>query len=401
MKVTLSGGSKGYNVTTTINTENINAPEEQVVWTSNEKTHKKELHVNLKDALKKAEPKVEIKTSNNKVAPEVKKAEEVVESSVNGVHNEPVITAEQAAESGKAYEESDKKAIVAEDIKPQEEAIAKKLTTPFKIKTEEEKKSPVEVIKEEIYNACKDISGAELSGNADEAFIASLISDIKYLIDTARSLKNWTKDSELALFNAIINDEDIFMTTDAIVTEDGRAVAETKVVRYNQEHNTELVFMQSDSTRINEVLEDVEVAKAEEEDPVEAAQDNIYKVDNEVEYSESTDGEEEYYEYEDYADGPHELTGVATFTGKIIDISSKFPDYTSKNVLVIEDATGEYLTIGEAGDKLLVVDRINGLDTSEATIVSKVFLDNVMKAVDEKAVDSDQIEAEVKANEVS
>lgn len=374
MKVTISGGSKGYNVTSTVDTTNVTEVKDQIVWTSNDKTQKKELHVSLKDALKKPEPKIEvIKTTNNKPVSEVKKAEAVIENSVNGVHNEVVV------------EEPKKEESVIEV--PAVEEAPKAKVAPIKIKTEEEKKSPSELVRTSIFEATKNISGTELSGKVTDEFISGVITDVKFIIDTLRDLKDWNKENEKALLTVLLDDKNLKLDTELRI-ENNLATA-TAGIFYVKDTN-ELVMATVTSEEIVSVKEDVEVAAAENEEPVKAAEEIETK--EESEYIENTDNSDadayyedyEYEEYEDYS-STSKLNGIATFTGKIIDVSEKITSMESRNVLVIEDATGELLTVGD--NNLLIVDRIDGLDTSDIKIVSKAFLDNVMKEIDDKAVE--------------
>lgn len=379
MKVTISGGSKcrDYNVTTTIDTQNVNEVKEHVVWTSNEKTQSRELHVSLKDALNKNKPQVtrEVKTSNNKPVSEVKKAESIVENSVNGVHNE-VVPEEPKAEDVKVEEPK-----VEVNVEVVKEEVKPVLTSPIKIKTEEEKKSPSEILKNSMYEAAKNISGAELSGNADTDYISGLLKDIKFIIDTARDLKAWNKENEKELLGIVLDNTNLELESEIKV--EGNLATATGSINYIKDTN-QIVIAKVVSTEIGTVKEDVEVAEAEKEEPVKAAEEMEVSDDDYVEYEESTEYEDDGF----YLDESSEkLNGIATFTGKIINVAEKISNMDAKNVLVIEDATGELLTVGN--NELLVIDRIDGMDTSEIKIVSKTFLDNVMKEIDSRAVEPD------------
>lgn len=373
MKVTISGGSKGYNVTSTVDTTNVTEVKDQVVWTSNEKTQKKELHVSLKDALKKAEPKIEVKTTNNKPVSEVKKAEAIIENSVNGVHNEVV-------EEPKKEEPT----LLLDNKKVEEPAApAVPKVAPIKFASEEEKKSPAEVVKCSMYEAAKNISGAELSNNADINYIDGLLSNLKFIVDTMRGLKAWNKEAEKALLSIVLDGKNLDLDSEVKVEE--KSATATASICYIKDTN-EVVMAKVVSEELNTIKEDVEVAKAEEEEPAEAATEMEVDADEYQEYveNENVESSDEYDEYY-IDDNDGKITGIATFTGKIIDISEKLSTMESRNVLVIEDATGELLTVGN--NELLIVDRIDGMDTSNIKIVSKVFLDNVMNEINDKAVE--------------
>ena len=354
MKVTISGGTKGYNVTTSVETKNVEENTEQAVWTGDNKS--KEIHVSLKEAMNKNKPVItrEVKSSNNKVAPQVKKAEEIVESSVNGVHPE----------------ETKEEAPVVEE-KPTLRPIVM-------AKDPNEEKTPVEILRDTIYDAATKVSSAELTNKIDIEYVSNAVKYVKYLIDTLRGTRSWNANLESDLFNSVVDNEHLIIETLAEV--DGKNVTAKTIVGYKSGEYIGKIFSQIDESVIDEVVEDVEVAEAEKENPVRPASEIEVQGEEDYEYEPSNESDEDYEEY--YYDDDVKLTGIATFTGKIIDISTKFPDLESNKVLVIEDAAGELLTVGENGDKLLVVDRINEMDTSDAEIVSKEFLKNVMKDLD-------------------
>ena len=80
------------------------------------------------------------------------------------------------------------------------------------------------------------------------------------------------------------------------------------------------------------------------------------------------------------------MTGYVTFAAKLVDIKTKLTNEESKNVLLIEDGNGGFLTVGD-GDKYLAVDNIDNFDVNDINFISKQFFDKIMKEVDSKTTE--------------
>ena len=64
-----------------------------------------------------------------------------------------------------------------------------------------------------------------------------------------------------------------------------------------------------------------------------------------------------------------------------MNVKDVFPEKNTKKVMVIVDQDGDYITIGDEED-LLVIDKINNRDLNKLTIVSKSWFDHVFDEED-------------------
>ena len=130
----------------------------------------------------------------------------------------------------------------------------------------------------------------------------------------------------------------------------------------------------------------------DETDNYEAPAQEIESTEISENTTENFDDEYDSYELVDEADDSDEyyediqITGYVPFSAKMIDISTKLTNEEHKTILLVEDANGNFLTVGN-GDSYLAIDRIDGLDTNEASVVSKNFIDNILKETEEKATE--------------
>ena len=326
----------------------------------------------------------------------MKKPEPEREVNTIEVKKDDIITAEETKEVIDTPVEEVKKE-VAPEVVVKEEVPEKNNTTNLRSPItvtgsgDSRKKSPEEILRNSMYEAAKNISDASLSNKVDEAYIDKAVNHVAYIIDTLRSLKDWNNDFEKKLLNTVVDDKHQQFDLKA-EQEDDKLVATADVYAIKGEEREvifEVVALRDiDTGNYDEPdTSDESVPEAKEIDSLDSNDEDEYLAYEEAEYD-SNDNSEEFECYEEYEnnesedDGEEALTGIATFKGKFIDISTKFPSSSSKNVLVIEDGNGSLLTVGD--NHLLVVDRIDGMDTSETVIVSKQYIETLDNAINNK-----------------
>lgn len=356
MKLKLSGGSKDYDVTSTINTTVVEnstpAPSEETVYTDK---------VNV----------VRVSLGNKSKAPEVidhkkkeEKKTEVIES-VAAVVEEDVTEEEPKVETTPIVEE-EKKAI----------------RTPISI-GDSVKKTNEEIIRDMLFDSAKFISSKQISEETiSHDIIQGALDGIKLIIDTLRSTSLWDITSdENKLLDTVIDDDHLMFETSSSTDEDGITV--TTVVKSAIAVLSSFDFLIPAEVKEENLEEDVQPAEEIETTEPEAATTQEETAVVEDGPNETFDDYDEF-EVDEYEDYQIPITGYEAFSAKVIDISTKLPTLDSKEVIVIEDTNGEYLTVGD-GDKLLVIDKINEYNVGDISVVSKTYITNIAEAVNEKA----------------
>ncbi len=362
MKVRVIGGSKNYDVTSVVENDVIEtkatAKADETVYAEK----KNVVHVSLGNKNKEDNKWAMKKESKPHVTVETPKVKQI---------EEPVVAEEPKKE----------------EVKPVEE---KKLTSP--IKAGGEVKTTAEKIRDSFLNAGKLISEANIKKEISDDIIKSIISGIKFAVDTARMTSEWRIKDEKSLLDIVLNDSNIrlegkievkgneinaysdFVAKDNTGTED--FITEFSMVDYlpTAEVPEEEIETEEEVPAADEVETEIVVNNQVVED--EAAE--------EVEDQESNYVTDEGYEEVDEYDIP--IENAEAFSADIIDVSTKLHNEASRDVIVVNDDAGAYLTVN-GGRSLFVIDRINGMDVSEIQIVSKKFLSNILSEVDSKATE--------------
>lgn len=351
MKVRISGGTKNVDVTTVVNNIVVEEPreeEETTVYADK----KRSIHVKLG------------------------KSDETTERIVKTPKQESVIDA-------KVEEVKEVEVEAAKEIPTSE--VAKVATTPFTVGGE--KKDNKDILRDALYDAAKLISDNQIKGTADDEYVAKAVKHVAYLIDTLRHTTAWSVTNELNLLNTIIGDERYSVDTSSELN--GNELTVYSDINYKDENNVSHILNRSEYVYTYDTDETTEI---DEENNTEQPAEEIETTETITEDNIDDLSTVEFDSYEEYDDADYasiELTGYEAFSARMIDVSSKIPSVESKNVLVIDDGNGGFLTVGN-GDKLLVIDKINELDSNEASIVSRVFLDNVLEAVKQSATEIDE-----------
>ena len=355
MKVSIKGGSKDYDVSTEVKKIEVNEPvndtEDKLVYTDKKRT----ISVSLghKDD--------NIIITNNKIE---KKETETPD---------PVV--EDHKEDNTKKKKSSKKTV--EDKKD--------LNSPLKVG--DEVKDAKDIIRDAFLEVGKLISENNIKKKIDNDYIDAIITGIKFILDTARVADGWNTDFERKLFELVINGKNINMENDIIIENNSilsivkflATVADTsdEISRvYTEEPLNENVVAEDSSTSTNNIEEaakEIEYTDTNSEDNNELEEDVYYEEDDEV----------GVYD-DDYE--PIQMTGYVTFAAKLVDIKTKLTNEESKNVLLIEDGNGGFLTVGD-GDKYLAVDNIDNFDVNDINFISKQFFDKIMKEVDSKTTE--------------
>lgn len=114
--------------------------------------------------------------------------------------------------------------------------------------------------------------------------------------------------------------------------------------------------------------------------------------------SEDEEASVEYTEVEAepvaYGEDDYHLTDEEIFSAKVIDIKEIFANKEHRNVIVIEDINGTYLTVGEYGDKLLTIDNLNDQSVDALSFVSTEYLNNTLKTLDELSEQISEMESD-------
>lgn len=364
MKVSIKGGSKNYDVTTTVKSIEVQEPvvEEKDPITYSTDDKKRSIHVSLGHKEDR-----EITTVNNKEI-DKEKLKEVKEKVLED-------TKQIIEEVNKKYEDEENTYVEETITSISEEP---KLVSPVKVGNDQ--KSDEDNIRDILYTAAKTISAVQLQGFATSDYLMSVLKDIKFVVDTLRSTDGWIGNHEKELLDIFLSSDNIEVKSSESYNNENKLVITTDILYNTEESVRELLTTEYivDSNIVPDEDDNDEPAAKEIEAEDSAAEFDEYVVEDDGSNS------EEYYDYDDTSE--IQLTGYVGFSAKTIDITTKLPNLESKSVIVIDDGSGEYLTVG-SGDKLLVIDQINGLDTDEADVVSKSFVANVLKEVEEKSTE--------------
>lgn len=367
MKVRISGGTKNVDVTTVVNAivvDEHKEEEEKVVYTDKKKT----IHVKLGNSNDNVE---RIVNTPKQVVEEVK-VEEPVEDPIKEEVIEDTIVEDNV-----------------EEVTPAEEipVVEVPKTTPFTVGGE--KKDNKDILRDAFYSAAKLISDNQIKGIADEVYISDAIKHIAYVVDTLRHTTAWSATNELDLLNVVIGDKRYSIDTNSELK--GNELTVYSDITYKDENDNTHILNRSEYVYTYDTNETKEIDEVEnEEKPAEEIETaEVGHEDHNVDVSEEDFNSYDVFEIEEDSYDPVELTGYEPFSAQLIDISTKIPSIESKKVFVIDDGNGGFLTVGN-GDRLLVIDRVNELDSNEASIVSSAFLENVLSAIKENAVEIDE-----------
>lgn len=363
MKVKLAGGTKNYDVTniveTTIVEDAKKEPQETIAYTDK----KKSIHVSL--GQKKEE------------APAALKAKVVV----------PEVAVKPVEEKIEVKEEVKSEPAVVEEVH--------ELKSPIKMGGAE--KTTEEIIRDTFLSAGKFISEVNINNTIAEDHVNAAINGVKFIVDTLRMTSIWNPNFEKKLLDIILNYENLTL--------------EGKIEIGEKEINSWTYFNAVVNEKTEEILafNTVEYIKEEdvpeEEIPEEVEPANEDHVDAITEDTtqefESYEGFEAYDIDDDQAyDEEVKLTGVERFKAKVIDVATKIPTLESQNVIVVEYGDGSLLTVND-GSQLFVIDNINDIDVNDASIVSKSFVESILKETEDKATELTKDALKAEAAEVT
>ena len=355
MKVSIKGRSKNCDVSTIIETKEVNEPivSDPLVYTDKKRS--------ISISLGHNDEKKDVIITNNKIE---KKEETTVAA--------PVV--EEVKEDTSKKKKSSKK--TTEDKKD--------LNSPLKVG--DENKNANDIIRDAFLEVGKLISENNIKKKINTEYIDAIISGIKFIVDTARVADGWDTSFEHKLFDVVVNGKNINFEND-IVVDNNNIISVVKFLATVADTTDEFSrLVTEEPLNIKEVKEDSSTIVENNEEPAK----EIEVINNDKDNNTEEESEEYYYEddevvaYEDYDE--IQMTGFVAFSAKIIDISSKLTNEESKNVILIEDGEGGFLTVG-AGDKYLAIDNIDNINVAEAKVVSKQFIDNILNEIEEKSVE--------------
>ena len=349
MKVSIKGGSKNYDVSTIVEVKEVNEPivSDPLVYTDKKRS--------ISISLGHNDEKKDVIITNNKIE---KKEETII--------TKPVVEEVKEDTSKKTTEEK------------------KDLNSPLKVG--DANKNANDIIRDAFLEVGKLISENNIKKKINTEYIDAIISGIKFIVDTVRVTDGWDTSFEHKLFDVVVNGKNINFEND-IVVDNNNIISIVKFLATVTDTTDEISRLETEEPlNIEEVKEDSSTTVENNEEPAK----EIEVINNNENNNTEEESEEYYYEddevvaYEDYDE--IQMTGFVTFSAKTIDISSKLTNEESKNVILIEDGEGGFLTVGD-GDKYLAIDNIDNINVAEAKVVSKQFIDNILNEIEEKSVE--------------
>ena len=363
MKVTISGGSKNYDVTTQIDTTTVVEPKEEVKEETVYVDKQKSVHVSLghkRDVVEENTPRVMKVSLSSKIdkVPEVKEEKKEETPTVE-------VTIIESAENAEV-----EPTVIVEEKKPIKSPIIDKGP----------KKNAEDYIRDDFNDVCQQISTAHMNFTLNDNVINQVVSGIRYVVDTIRGSQLWTAENDKLIYDIIFSDN--LKRGHKIEIEDGKIISTYTV---DSEAGGDIVNIYTDIHE--DLLPEVEApveAEVDTENYEESAKEIVSET-TEYDLNDVEDPSEYNVEEFDFDEAePIKVTGFETFKAHIIDIATKIPNVESKQVIVVDDGFGSLLTVND-GASLFTIDNINDLDTNDIEIVSKVLMANIHAELSEKA----------------
>lgn len=343
MKVRVSGGSKKYDVTTVVETTEVNTP--------------------------KAAPAVEVAESAQDNIPKKKS----IHVSLGGNGSIGKDTLSNSIIKPKMKDDSEVTTTSEEPIK------AEVKSSPIKVGGE--KKTDIELLRDAFSEAGKLIASKNINGSIDNTYVDDALKNVKFILDTLRSSNVWNNEFEKELFDIVVDNDhlklniEIFDGSTIQANANILAADDSTVVSYG-------------CVKVNEAAKDEEYPEAEEVAPAEEmetteVQINVDETSDNIEDVEYYDDSAAMEQVDDEDEVP--ISEYESFDAEIIDVATKLHNVQSKNVIVIHDTPNTFFTINHS--ILFTIDRINGMDVNDIAIISKKYLDTVLKEVEGRAVE--------------